>query len=208
MLIKDVLQLFRPGMIKSFNNTRKLNNYDMFKNYFKVAYRNLFRHKRHSIINISGLAVGVAATLLMLLYVFHETNYDRFHEDSDRIYRVGLYGKMQDSEFRQVYTTAQLASAMTSTFPEVETAVRLRKVGNITLQQTEDSVVVNSFLDNNGYWADASLFDVFSINLLLGDGKKALSSINQILLAESTAERFFGADWPNKNILGKTLTTN
>ena len=89
LLARDVLLLFRPGIIRSFKRTQKLNQYDMFKNYFKVAYRNLWRHKSHSAINISGLAIGVAATLLMLFYVKYETGYDRFHEHSENIYRVG-----------------------------------------------------------------------------------------------------------------------
>lgn len=207
-MAKDVLLLFRPGIIRSFKRTQKLNQYDMFKNYFKVAYRNLWRHKSHSAINISGLAIGVAATLLMLFYVKHETGYDRFHKNSENIYRVGLHGKMQDSEFHQTYTTSMLASEMQSVFPEVKSAVRLQKVGNITFQLTSDSNAGQSYLENKGYFVDASIFDVFTLKLLLGKGKEPLSVINQIVLTESMAIRYFGENWRDKDILGRSLTTS
>ncbi len=208
LLARDVLLLFRPGIIRSFKRTQKLNQYDMFKNYFKVAYRNLWRHKSHSAINISGLAIGVAATLLMLFYVKYETGYDRFHEHSENIYRVGLHGKMQDSEFHQVYTTSMLASEMQSVFPEVKSAVRLQKVGNITLQLVSDSVNVKNYLENNGYFTDPGIFDVFSLRLLLGKGKEPLAVTNQIVLSESMAIRYFGDDWRQQDILGQSLNTN
>ena len=90
----------------------------------------------------------------------------------------GLHGKMQDSEFHQVYTTSMLASEMQSVFPKVKSAVRLQKVGNITLQLVSDSVNVKNYLENNGYFTDPGIFDVFSLRLLLGKGKEPLAVTN------------------------------
>lgn len=208
LFIKDVLLLFRPSIIRSFKGSQKLNSYDMFRNYLKVAYRNLWIHKSHSAINISGLAIGIAATLFMLLYVYYQTGFDKFHRDSDRIYRVGLHGKMQDSEFHQVYTTTQLAEEMKSDFPEVEESTRLRQVGNITIRLFEDSVAIKSYLENKVFFADPSVFDLFSMETILGNGRDALDNPGKTVITESSAIKYFGEDWRNKDILNKKVVAS
>ena len=208
LFLKEVLLLFRPGIIRSLPGIQKLNTYDMVKNYFKIAYRNLQRQKGHSIINISGLAIGVATTLLMLMYVSYELGYDKHHTHADRIYRVGLHGKLQDSEFHQLYTTAMLASEMKKTFPEVEDATRFLRLGTINFQLLEDSVATQTYLENSVYAVDPALFDIFSMEILVGNPKEALSSTGKVILSESSAARYFGQGWAEKNVLNQSIIIN
>src|SRR5512138_2390911 len=97
----------------------------MLPNYFKTALRNIFRHKTYVIINIMGLAVGFACSLLIFMFVYHELNYDKFNTNYDRIYRLYLVGKMGESEFKGAWTAAPTARAFVEEFPEVEAAVRM-----------------------------------------------------------------------------------
>ena len=206
--VKEVFQLFRPGIIKPLGGNIALNHYGMFKNYFKVAHRNLWRYKSHSLVNIPGLAIGVAATLLMLMYVSYELGYDKHHTQADRIYRVGLHGKLQDSEFHQLYTTAMLASEMKKTFPEVEDATRFLQLGTINFQLLEDSVATKTYLENSIYAVDPALFDIFSMEILLGNPKEALLGTGKVILSESSAARYFGHKWAEKNVLNKSMIIN
>ncbi|MEL7002420.1 MAG: permease prefix domain 2-containing transporter, partial [Bacteroidota bacterium] len=84
----DVLQLFRPGIIKSLVKTQNLNNYDMFKNYYKVAWRHILKQKLYSAINIAGLGVGIACCILIVLYVRYELSFDKYNENLDNTYRA------------------------------------------------------------------------------------------------------------------------
>ena len=86
--IKDVLLLFRPGIIKPTEGTERLNTYGMYKSYFKIGWRNLLKSKVHAFINISGLALGIASVFLMATYVRHELGYDKYYEQPENLYRI------------------------------------------------------------------------------------------------------------------------
>lgn len=168
----------------------------MFSNFFKTALRNIFRHKTYVIINILGLAISFACSLLIFLFVIHELSFDKFNEKYDRIYRLNLVGKMGESEFSTAYTAAPAAKAFLEEFPEVEAAVRMQSWGE-SLIRIDD----RKFIENKIALADSSFFDIFSLKLLKGNPKKALAEPNAVVLTEKQSEKYFG----NTDPLGKHL---
>ena len=176
--IKDVLLLFRKDIIRPAEGSLKLNNYDMVKNYFKVSLRNILRHKTFSLLNISGLSVGIASCILILLYVNNELSYDTYNSNYDNTYRVihyyGQQGEAPDysslpaNEY-QVWGNAPIAPAMQSFFPEVDKVFRF----------TSDAPWLFSY---NGItyseadilFADSTAFDVFDWTVIAGNHKTSL----------------------------------
>jgi putative ABC transport system permease protein len=143
----------------------------MFKNYLKSALRNLFKHKGYSLINIVGLAIGMASCLLILLYVRHELSYDAFHENADQIYRVAMEARWGGRDFDIAVQAAPMAKTLVAEYPEVVDAVRFRDRGDYIVQYGD-----NSFREQRVIFADPSVFSVFSIPLLKGDPETVLSS--------------------------------
>jgi putative ABC transport system permease protein len=159
----------------------------MYVNFFKTALRNIFRHKTYVIINIFGLAVGFACSLLIFLFVIHELSYDKFHIKYDRIYRLYLEGKMGDSEIKGSWTAAPTARTFLQEFPEVEAAVRMESWDE-SLIRIDD----RRFIESKIALADSSFFDVFTFNLLEGDPRKALAQPHAVVLTASQAKKYFG----------------
>ncbi|MFA9452648.1 MAG: ABC transporter permease [Candidatus Aminicenantaceae bacterium] len=170
----------------------------MLKNYLLIAWRNLNKNKGYSLLNILGLAVGMAVFVLIFLYVQHELSFDRWHENADRIFRVVQHqpGNMYLGSDRFAVTQAPLAAALMQEFPEVVAATRLDSSGNVLLTYGE-----KNFLEKNVHWADPYLFKVFSIELLRGDPETALTDPNSILFSETVARKFFGDQDP----IGQTV---
>src|SRR5258706_11494403 len=150
----------------------------MLKNYFKIAFRNLWRKRTFSFINITGLAIGMASCFLIFLYVHFELSYDRFHSKSDSIYRVVGDLKSPAETLHWYQTPGPMAKAMKAEFPEVREAVRIVPVsilvrkGNIKFQE------------EHSLWADSSIFTVFDFPLKYGDPRTALRDPNSIVLSE------------------------
>jgi len=143
----------------------------MFRNYLTVAVRNLVRHKGYSLINIAGLAIGMACCILILLFVQDELSYDRYHENADRIYRLvdelHLGGKVS----HVASASAPMAPALLNDYPEIISAVRVsRGWGNIPLVCYEDK----RFYEERFLFADATVFDVFTFPLRKGNPETAL----------------------------------
>jgi len=170
----------------------------MFKNYFKIAIRNLMRYKAYSFINISGLALGITCCLLILLYVQDELSYDRYHENSDRIYRVISESSHKGRTSRQFATPSIVGPILKREFPEVEQTVRLYPAWRPVIMGHSDRL----FQEKRFYYADSTIFDVFSLQFILGEPKTALVRPNTIVLTKSISQKYFGDDNP----LGKTLT--
>jgi len=170
--------------------------YAMVKNYIKIAFRNLIRYKGYSFINITGLAVGMACTILIAVYVYNELSFDRFHEKADRIYRVGpQFGPSVDD--RGAYTAPPMAEAFLNDFPEVLHAVRLNLWQRDYIVRYGDK----TFIEKGIIMADSSIFSVFTIPFLLGKPEDALTSPGKVVVTESTARKYFG----DENPVGKTL---
>ncbi|MDP3150641.1 MAG: ABC transporter permease [Ignavibacteria bacterium] len=171
----------------------------MFKNYLTITLRNIKKHKGYSFINIAGLAIGVAVCLLILLFVQDELSYDRFHENSNRIFRVAIDAKVGEVSAEAAGSSAPLAETLIREIPEVESAVRLRNYG-FPVFYYKDKV----FSEERVIWADSTLFNVFTLPFLKGDPKTALNNVNAIVITESMAKKYFGDEEP----MGKVINSD
>jgi putative ABC transport system permease protein len=169
----------------------------MFKNYLKVAFRSLTRFKGHSFINIAGLAIGMAACLLLFLWVQDELSFDRYHENSDIIYRVVPQYEYDGRVERSAKTPAPLAPALLNEFPWIQNTTRFTK--NKFLIKCNN----NAFLGDI-FFADPNVFDVFTFPLVAGNPKTALKNPNSILISEEMKNKYFGEEDP----IGKTITAD
>ncbi|MDH4298056.1 MAG: ABC transporter permease, partial [Cyclobacteriaceae bacterium] len=142
----------------------------MFKNYFNVAIRNILKHKFFSAINVLGMTIGVAACLLIILYIADELSYDRFHANADRIYQVGLHGKIGGQDIRVSNTCPPMAAALVAEIPEVESATRLIRYFGRPAIKYEEKILT----EEKVFYADSNFFDFFSFVLKEGDVKTAL----------------------------------
>jgi putative ABC transport system permease protein len=170
----------------------------MLTNYIKIAFRNLWRNKLISGINILGLSVGIACCILIALYVFNETSYDRFHKNSDRIVRATMELSYNSNPIKIAVTGTKALPEFKRVFPEVENGVRFFPTSRTV--KYEDKI----FRENEFVYADSTLFDVFSFQLIKGDPKTALAAPNQLVITVSTARKYFGDQEP----VGKTLLIN
>lgn len=158
----------------------------MLKNYIKIAFRNLQKHKGYSAINIMGLAIGIACCLLILVYVKYQLSFDQFHEKADRIVRVSVETPGQS----YAMTPAMVGPSLSQIAPEVEHWVRLYEpTGN-------NPVVVNYeekiFQEESFFYADSSFFDIFTFEFIAGNPETALQNPRSLVLPVSTAEKLFG----------------
>lgn len=170
----------------------------MLQNYFKLALRNIRKYKFFSAINILGMSVGIAACLLILLYVVNELSYDRFHANADRIYQIGLHARIGDQDINTSNTCPPMAETLVKEVPGVEQATRIAGYWGAPTLKFEDKV----FTEDKIYHADSNFFSFFSYKLLEGDANTALQEPNSIVLTESLAIKYFG----NESALGKLMT--
>jgi putative ABC transport system permease protein len=169
----------------------------MISNYFKTTLRIIWRHRVHSIINIVGLAVGMACTILILLWVRFEFSFDRYHENAGRIYRLAT--DFHFGAFQGKYATSNHPAGPTlqRDYPEVEKAVRFHAVWGGSLVRYKD----RRFVEHHLYYADPTVFDVFTLPLLRGDPASALETAYAVVLSEGMAAKYFNGEDP----LGKTI---
>ena len=164
----------------------------MYISYLKLGWRNLLKSKIHSIINIGGLAVGIATCFLIGLYINDELSYDRYHDHADRIQRV-VKARAYRSPIDWAKMPAALAPELTATYPHlVEQAVRLWPLFAPAKMRHEDMV----FVETGVVFADPSIFSVFTWPLISGSPAKALTAKNSIVLTESMAKKYFGTTDP------------
>ena len=166
----------------------------MFRNYIKIAFRNLIDNKGFALINISGLAIGITCSFLILLWVHDELSYDRFHKNGDRIYRVIQNIQFSDHNTHWAITQGPLGPALKNDFPEIVDAVR-------TVWQRFRLSYADKKFDEYVGLADPSLFNMFSFSLISGDASTALNNPHSIILSEKMADKYF----KNEDPLGKTI---
>ncbi|TRX57587.1 FtsX-like permease family protein [Fulvivirga sp. M361] len=172
----------------------------MFRNIIKVTLRNFIKERFYAVINIAGLSLGIAASLLTLLYVLHETSYDTFHPDSDRLFRVNQTLIWSPDGGVMSSTALPLAQVLTDEIPEVESALRINTPGNQVVRFEEDRSL-KSYIENDILAADSNFFDFFAFKLKEGDPSEALRGINKVVISNEMAQKYFG----DKPALGKTL---
>ena len=169
----------------------------MFKNYFKTAWRSVWKNKTFSSINVIGLTIGLACCLLIALYIQNELSYDKFQVKGNRIARVIMQYSFDGSTESNAgnFTSVRVASIFPRTFPEVESAIKMTEYSRVV--KYDDKL----FNEKKFMYADSNFFKIFSFKLLKGNSQTALSKPYDVLLTASTAKRYFG----NKNPIDKTL---
>ena len=170
----------------------------MIKNYVKTAWRNLLRNKLYGAINIGGLAIGMAVSLLLLLYVYSEFTYNGMHTKVDRIYKVMHNQPREDGIGTGDDTPAQLAEAMQKDYADLDKVVRTNNGYNILTGYSDVNVKLNFMA------ADPAVLDVFSFDFVKGNKRTALSNVSSVVLTQAGAKALFG----NADPIGKVIRVN
>ncbi|MGH7456885.1 MAG: ABC transporter permease, partial [bacterium] len=161
----------------------------MFNNYHKIAVRHLLKYKAYSLINIGGLAVGIACAVLLFLFIRFELSYDKYHENASRLYRVVRSDAAP--------TAFKLAPQLNHDFPEIQ-AVRFRCDRQPSLLRHGEK----QFYEKRMFWADAEALQIFSFELLAGDPQTALAAPFAAVITAEIAQKYFG----EKEAVGKQLS--
>lgn len=171
----------------------------LFKNYAVIAWRAFMKHKGYSTLNISGLALGLACSFLIVLWMQHELSIDQFHEHGDQLYAVKTndYGVHQITTWSNV--SLPLAEMLETTYPEIEQAILTLPI-HAALQSEKHAG------REKGYYASPGFFTAFSFPLLVGDPVRALADPTSILISETVAAKYFGSNWRTEQVVGQTLT--
>ena len=170
----------------------------MFKNYFKIALRNIFRHKTYSFINILGFGIGLACCLLISLWVYDELSFDKFHDDHENIYRAVLHQEYGGNQQMEVAVTpGLLGPALLEEYPEVTNMTRYERLGQKELILDEEYA-----FDVDGAAVDPSFFQIFNFPLHSGSLSKFSNANNVIVLTQKAAQKIF----KDANPIGKNLT--
>ncbi|GAF81899.1 unnamed protein product, partial [marine sediment metagenome] len=160
----------------------------MFKNYLKIALRNILKHKGYSFINIAGLAIGLACCLLIIVYIQYELSYDKFNIKADRIFKV--YTNLS------AYNPSPLTPAIRNEIPAVESTTHLNPDNDVLIRADD-----NVFLEERWLWADKYFFSIFTLPFIYGNPETALENPYSIVIDEETAHKYFGEENP----VGKTI---
>jgi len=173
---------------------------NLLRNYIIIAWRHIRRHQAHSLINIVGLGIGLACSILIFMYVRSELCYDRFHQDAERIYRVGLNFHLGANQWDVAMGPVPLAFALLKDIPGIESTTRIFNKGyrdqNVYVQHGD-----RKFKEEKFFWADSTIFDVFSIPLLLGNPVSALDKPFSVVITPAMVNKYFGQGNP----IGKTI---
>ncbi|WP_276390048.1 FtsX-like permease family protein [Eudoraea chungangensis] len=175
----------------------------MFKNYLKIAWRNLVKDKMQTFINLLGLTIGTVSCLCIMLYVFDQMGYDQYHQDPASIFRVRseVDGSGANGEFNSLATTSPpVAFDLKEDFPELEQVTRVVKVDIFNVDIIKVSGAENGFYESRAYLADSTLFEVFNFKLLAGD-KKALNEPSTLILSSQLAKKMFGETDPVNKVV-------
>ncbi len=204
--ILDVLLLLRPSIIKPSDPQHDSNNYAMLRNYFTIGWRNLIRQKMYSLIKVGGFAIGIAACLLISLYILDELSFDKTQKDGDRIFRV--IGVFRDNGrlYRDVWFPAPFAKVMKQDYPEIELAGRfngssLFGAGGNEIRRIDEQE--NSHEEGFVY-VDQELIDILQLPVVNGNPHHLLDKPNTMVITRRKAEKFF----PNQDPVGQAMIIN
>ena len=168
----------------------------MITNIFKSAIRHITSRPGYTVLNVLGMTIAITASLFLIMYVFHELSYDRYHDNIDRIYRVQSYIQEPDDEFTWILAQIPFAPQVVRDYPEVEKATRLFNMGRTLFRYNEEE-----HNEIRVYYADSLFFEIFSYNLIDGALDESLNRPNSIVLTKTMAERYFGKESP----IGRSL---
>ncbi|MFC1564748.1 ABC transporter permease [candidate division KSB1 bacterium] len=190
-----IKQIFKSAFLYFSNTIYK--GLIMFKNYLKIAFRNIKRHKSYSLINISGLTIGSMCCLLIFLYLFDELSYDAFHEKGDRIYRILTFSTVSGVERQIAISPPGLIPEISRAIPDIESSLRMTRPMPIRISYNN-----RVFEVPDAFGADSTFFNIFTHEFVKGDPSTALNDPNSIVITEETEELIFGEENP----LEKTVT--
>ncbi|HKK11953.1 MAG TPA: ABC transporter permease, partial [Flavobacteriaceae bacterium] len=173
----------------------------MIRNYFKIALRNLWKHKGFTAINVIGLAMGLGCFIVIAMYVFDELSYDRYNEKADRIYRINSDIRFGGTDLHIAESSDPMGETLKRDYPEVEEFVRFYNNNGSKLIKKGDEFIN----ERKVVHVDSTLFDVFTLPSIIGNTKTALQAPNSVVITESAAKRYFGSP---QEAMGKTLETN
>jgi putative ABC transport system permease protein len=173
----------------------------MIIHFMRIALRYALRHKTYTLINVSGLCMGVLASILICFWLLDELSYDRYFEHADQIHRIDLYEYIP-----QTRTPYPMANALVRDFPEIETATSMTPVFGPNLSKPTFAVEYQDirFDEKNVFGADTNFFDVFSFEFIMGNPNTALKDPNAVIITREIAEKYFGKENP----MGKILSVN
>jgi putative ABC transport system permease protein len=174
----------------------------MLRNYLKIAFRNLQRNKVYSFINIAGLAVGMAISMLIMLFVLHEISFDKFHANGDRLYKVNSKVKYGDQEVNIDAMPYKLGASMKTNSVDIQDFARTKDIGEVIFKNPSEPTQIIS--ESGITFADASYLSIFSFPLKVGDKNLALKNPFSMVISEEMADKYFY----NQNPIGKTLLVN
>ena len=172
----------------------------MIKNYLKIAWRNLVRNKTFSIINLAGLAIGLACFLLIALYVLDELSYDKFNLNADRVYRVNSDIRFGGGNLHAALSSDMTGQVMKKDYPQVEQYTRIYNSNGAKLIKKGNSYIN----EPNVAHVDSTFFEVFTFPAIAGNTRTALNEPNTVVITEAAAKKYFGAT----DVIGKTIETN
>ncbi|MEO5976001.1 MAG: ABC transporter permease [Chryseolinea sp.] len=171
----------------------------MIKHLIKITIRNIIKYKFYSFINLLGLAIGIAGFVIIAIYINHELDYDRFHKNRDRIFRVGTITRLSGREIIDATSPGPLAAALTNDIPEIEASTKLSPINEDLVVRYDDKVFNETIL-----LADSSFFRIFTFEFVEGNIGKALVEPSSIVLTEEAAQKYFGSE----KALGKLMLIN
>ena len=163
----------------------------MFRNYLKIAIRQVLKQKLYAAINIFGLAIGVAAALFAIIFIQDELNHDHFHNNLDRMYRIGLHGRIGEQEVFTSNTCPPLAQAMINEIPQVEKSIRINRMNGVIIRKESHNL---AFTEQKVLAADSNFFHFFDFKLLHGNPQTALEEPNSIILTEEMNKKYFDGE--------------
>ncbi len=192
----DVILLFRPGIVRNFEIKNGLINTAMLKNYFKSAMRNLLKYKSFSSINIFSLTIGMAACMVIFLFIKDEKSFDAIHQNN--IYRLCEVQSFPGTNTQKVALSMPgMGPTMTDQFPEIEKYTRFWGWGSQLVEVEEKNMLVERVVG-----VDSTFFEIFNFNLLEGNPEEAITGPTDAVISKEIAIRFFG----DTDVVGKTFT--
>lgn len=201
----QVVNYARPFAIKKSSQT-PLNHYAMFQNYFKIGWRTLSKQKMYSSIKIGGFALGIAACLLIALFIRDELSYDLHYANKERIFRVIRSSDYGEGLERSVWFESPFARTLKNEFPEVEKAGRLNAselfgAGSNEIRRADQ---VENYYEEGFVYMDQELLDILEVSMVYGSREHALAEPNTIVISKTTADKYF----PNEDPVGKMMVIN
>jgi putative ABC transport system permease protein len=198
-------------VIKAFGSTRGLQQTQketlasihktkiyMLRNYVTMALRQISKGSLYSVINTTGLAIGIASCLLIVLYIQNELSYDAYNEKADRIHRVNMEIKFGPNHVKLANGPAPVANALQNDYPEIESTVRFRSLGSYLIRFGNETV---NQREPNVIWTDSTFFKIFSVPVIRGNADKALTEANSVAISRKIADMHF----PNGDALGQNI---